>query len=254
LDSQVIALIVFMCTFCGALLGFFLQYRLPDHHFASDSRDVVKLVMSLVSTLSALVLGLLIASAKNSYDTQQTELDQVATGLIELNMALVNYGPDADTARIVFRDGLTATVHRMWPEGTPADVQVRPGTSTGWINEYFKDILSLSPKTDAQHVLQGRILQLSEGLRQIRAMMYVQTVIPIAWPFFVILVFWLTILFIGFGCMSKMNVTVVAALFVGSMSVAGAFFVIFELNQPYRGMMQVSPKPIFYAVEQVNEK
>jgi hypothetical protein len=254
-NSQLIGLVVFVLTFGGALLGFFIQFKLPDHHFESNSRDVVKLVIGLVSTLSALVLGLLIASAKNSYDTQQSELDQLSTSLIELNQALVNYGPEADAARIVFRDGFTKTVHRMWPEEKASKIEIRPGgAEMGWINEYFHGILALSPKTDVQHALQGRMIQLSESMRQIRAMMYVQTVTPIAWPFFTILVFWLTILFIGFGCMSKINVTVVASLFVGSMSVAGAIFVIFELNQPYQGMMQVSPKPVFFALGQINEK
>jgi hypothetical protein len=254
LDSQIIALAVFVVTFGGALLGFVIQRKLPDRHFESDSRDVVKLVIGLVATLSALVLGLLIASANSTYSTQQAELDQVAISLIDLNQTLINYGPDAEAAHIAFRDGLNATVHQMWPDGRATTIDIRPAARTEWINTYYRDILALTPKTDGQHALYSRMLQLSEGMRQIRALMYVQTVTPIAWPFFLILLFWLMILFVGFGCLSKINVTVVASLFVGAMSVAGAVFVIFELNQPYRGLMQISAAPVFFALEQINQK
>jgi hypothetical protein len=65
MSPLVISLIVFACTFGGALLGLFLHFRLPDNHLAPDTQDVVRLAIGLVATMVALALGLLIGSAKS---------------------------------------------------------------------------------------------------------------------------------------------------------------------------------------------
>ena len=75
MDSLVVSLIVFACVFGGALCGMLLRAALPQHHLSADSKDVVKLGMGLVATMSALVLGLLVASAKSSYDAQNSALN-----------------------------------------------------------------------------------------------------------------------------------------------------------------------------------
>jgi hypothetical protein len=79
MSSLAIASVVFGCSFGAAPIGMVLQIKLPDDHLDSDSRDVVKLVMGLIATMSALVLSLLIASANSSYDRQSSELKALAT-------------------------------------------------------------------------------------------------------------------------------------------------------------------------------
>ena len=61
------ACIVFGCVFTGALLGMFFRTLVPKKHLSLDTQDVVKLRIAFIATMAALVLGLLIASAKNTY-------------------------------------------------------------------------------------------------------------------------------------------------------------------------------------------
>src|SRR5258708_15695729 len=114
MKSVVIALIVFACVFGGALIGTFLHGKLPQHHRDGDSKDVIKLVMGLVATIAALVLGLLIASAHSSYDTQESEVRQLAVHFLLLDQMLAHYGPEAAEARTVLRQVIAADVRGIW--------------------------------------------------------------------------------------------------------------------------------------------
>ena len=69
--ALIICAIVFACVFSGALLGMFCASVVPEHHLTADSRDVIKMAMSMMATLTALVVGLLIASAKSSFDAKR---------------------------------------------------------------------------------------------------------------------------------------------------------------------------------------
>ena len=99
MSSTTISLIVFACVFGGALLGIFLHAVLPQNHLTNESKDIVKLGMGLVGTMAALVLGLLVASAKGSYDTQSAELTQMSANIALLDRVLAHYGPETKEAR-----------------------------------------------------------------------------------------------------------------------------------------------------------
>src|SRR6185503_5998663 len=100
---------VFACVFGAALLGMLLRYVLPEHHFSSDTKDTVKLAMGLVATMAALILGLLVASAKSTYDAESSGVTQMAAKIIFLDRVLANYGDETKEARELFR----RTVQRM---------------------------------------------------------------------------------------------------------------------------------------------
>ena len=82
-------------------------------------------------------------------------------------------------------------------------------------------------------------------------LLYEQAGGSLSWPFFVVLVFWLVVLFAGFGLYARRNATVIAALFVGALTVAGAIFLILEMNRPYSGLMEISSAPIRDALAQI---
>src|SRR5512133_3223679 len=99
MSSITITMVAFACTFGAALLGLFIHGRLPEHHVASESKDVIKLVMGLVATVVALVLGLLISSAHRSFDEQEAEVQHLAITLSQLDRTLERLGKDAGEAR-----------------------------------------------------------------------------------------------------------------------------------------------------------
>jgi hypothetical protein len=230
-----------------------LHVKLPDHHLDQDSRDVVKLVMGLIATMSALVLSLLIASANSSYDQQSSELKVLSTNILLLDRTLKFYGPGATEARDGLRDAIRQTHDRIWsPDGVrPENLDSRATRNS--VNANIEQLLRLSPKTDAERMMQSRAVQESESITQSRLAMFEQLDSSISWPFLTVLVFWICMLFLGFGLFARFNPTVTVALLVGALSVAGAIFLILELSEPYRGLMRISDEPLRNAIGQIDQ-
>ena len=220
----------------------------------TDSRDVVKLVMGLIATISALVLSLLIASANSSYDQQKNELNTLSANIVLLDRTLEFYGPEAKAARDALRDAVRKTHDRIWsPDG------VRPELLTSTETQRFakaniERFLSLSPKTDAERVMLSRAIRISDSITQTRLLMSAQLGSAIAWLFLTVLIFWICALFFGFGLFARFNATVTLALLIGALSVACAIFLILELNDPYHGLLRISDEPLRTAISEIDRQ
>src|SRR6266403_3327982 len=115
MNTSLAAVIVFGWLIGAVLLGRALRRLLPEEHLSGDSKDAVKLAMGLVATMSALVLGLLVSSAKGSYDTERSEVIQMAAKVAFLDRVLALYGPEAAEARTELRAAIFDAVQRIWP-------------------------------------------------------------------------------------------------------------------------------------------
>src|SRR6516162_5321823 len=116
MSSMAISWIVFGVVFGGALLGMALRRLLPEHQLSPDSKDVVKLGMGLIGTMAALALGLLIASAKSSFDTQRNGLAQLSANVTLLDRILAQYGPVTKECREQLRETVATMLDQFWPE------------------------------------------------------------------------------------------------------------------------------------------
>ena len=248
MSSLAISGIVFGCIFGGALLGLAIRALLPEPHLAADSKDLVKLGMGLIATMSALVLGLLIASAKGSFDAQRSELTQISANVIFFDRILARYGPETKEARELLRSSVVNALDRIWPEDSSRPSQVE-GTAAS--EAIFDRILELSPKNEAQRTLQAQALKLATDVAQMRWLLFAQRGSSIPTPFLAILVFWLTIIFASFSLFAPANATVIATLLVCALSVSGAIFLILELDRPFAGFIQISSAPLRNALEQL---
>jgi uncharacterized membrane protein len=244
LNSTIVTLLVFGCTFGAALLAVLVRQRLPQHHVEGDSREVVKLVLGLMATLTALVLGLLISSAHAAYDAQDAELQQLSVHLYQLDRILAHFGPAAADERAQLRGIVAGDVARIWPANNVVRVHDSPIVAQQEFEDLFEGIGSLSPKGDLERVGQSRAIELLAAIGETRHILIAQSQGALSWPFLFILVSWMTILFFGFGLIARHNATVLAALFIGSLSVAGAILLILQMNQPYGGWIQVSSAPL----------
>jgi hypothetical protein len=253
MKSIEIAAIVFACVFSGAVVGTLLHGKLPQHHRDGDSKDVIKLVMGLIATIAALVLGLLIASARSSYDTQESEVRQLAVHLGLLDRILAHYGPEAAPARALLRQVVTADIDKIWPNEGAGSAELPTPQVRAQGEMLFGMIANLSPKTDVQRFTQGRAMQILTDMANTRRLMAEQAGGALSWPFFVVLVFWLVVLFLGFGLFARFNATVFAAYLIGALSVAGAIFLILEMNHPYSGLMKISSAPMRNVAEQIGK-
>jgi hypothetical protein len=183
--------------------------------------------MGLVATMAALVLGLLVASAKSAYDAQKNGLDQISANLVLLDSVLAQYGPNAQEARDVLRQIVTVALERLWPEDAAQTATLAAPGSVARGRSLYGKIQGLSPQNDMQRRLQSDALRITTELGQARWLLAAQGESgSVPMPFLVILLFWLAVLFVSFGLFAPPNATVIATLFLCALSVSGAIFLI----------------------------
>jgi hypothetical protein len=253
MNSLETSAIIFGCSFGMGLLGMLLNFKVPDHHLDVGSRDVVKLVLGLIATVSALVLSLLIASGSSHYQAQQNEVQSLSANTILLDRVLSFYGPDAKEPRDLLRQGLAAVHDRIWSSDGARAAELDPRATQGVAGDFLVSLKSLEPKNDSQATLKSQAMQIAQNLGQTRLLMYEQSGSSFAWPFLTVLVFWICMLFLGFGLLTRFNATLLVVLFIGAVSVAGAIFLILELSSPYEGFMRLSDAPVRNALAMVGK-
>lgn len=240
MNAIALSCITFVCISGGALLGMFL----PGHHLSTDDKDVVRLGTGLIGTIAALVLGLLIASAKGSYDTQSTQVTQMTSNVVLLDNLLAQYGPETNEVRNLLRRGIVVLADRMWREKSSEIAKASTFEASAASDAFFAKLQQLSPRDDSQRSLQARAIQIATEIAQTRLLLFAQTNNSIPMPFLVVLIFWLTIIFGSFGLFAKPSATVFGSLFVFALSAAGAIYLVLELGQPFAGLMQISSAPL----------
>jgi len=248
-----IALIVFVIVLGGAFLGLVLRGLLPEQHLSEDSIGAVKLGTGLIATLAALVLGLLIASAKGYYDKISDEVTQTAVKVVLLDRTLARYGPDTKEIRAALRN-IFATAVELMDAGVASMAKGLDAPQRQKRFEAFQERLQqLAPQNDAQRALQSRALGLVDDLAQTRWLFIEQQEGSISKPLVVVLVLWLAVIFLGFGLVSAKNTMVIVVFCLSALSVAGAIFLIEEMDRPFVGLMKISSAPVHNALLHLGE-
>jgi hypothetical protein len=247
-SSTAVFLIAFTCIFGGALIGVGLRKALPQHHLADDTKDVVRLGTGLIGTIAALVLGLLIASANSSYQTQSGQVQRMTADIILLDNLLAQYGPEAQPARDLMRSAVGLMVERIWRENSSTSATQAPFHATAVGEEAFAKIQQLSAQGEVQRLLKSRAVELSVDVAQTRLLLLQQAGSSIPRPFLAILIFWLSMIFASFGLFSRLNAVAAGALFIFALSASGAIFLIVDLGQPFSGFVQISSAPLHNAL------
>jgi hypothetical protein len=238
---------VFACLFGAGLLGVRVRAALPEDHLSSETKDAVKVGMGLVATMAALVLGLLVASTKGSYDTQKSEVAQMAAKIVFLDRLLANYGSESAESRDLLRRSVGSAINHMWPDKKSSQAaQLDPSVSSG--EAFFNSIQKLSPQNDVQRSLKSQAAQIATDLGQMRWLLFEQTETSISVTMLIVLISWLAIIFMSAGLFAPPNATVIIALMLAALSVSGAIFLILELDMPFDGVIQISKKPMYNAL------
>src|SRR6266513_440313 len=151
MNITLISAVLFACLVGAALLGRRVHRYLPEDHLSADSKDAVKLAMGLVATMTALVLGLLVSSAKEAHDTKRSEVIQMAAKIAFLDRVLALYGPEAAEARRELHTTVADAVQRIWSTDRSGPHQLVPNVQAG--NTLYAAIQALSPHDDTQRTL-----------------------------------------------------------------------------------------------------
>lgn len=236
------------------MAGTFIRSWLPPPHLSKESQDVVRLGMGLVATMTALLLGLVTASAKSTFDSQDNAIRTSAANVLTLDRHLARYGPETAPTRELLRSSLAYRVQTMWPSsGAGAGLDLDDPGKTPPVEDVQNQILRLTPQTDTQRWFKSEALKLTEEVVKTRWRVLGTGGGGVPRPFLVVVILWLTVTFASFGLYAPRNATVLAVLFMAATSVAAAVFLILELDGPLAGVITISSGPLRYTLSQLGQ-
>lgn len=237
-----VSAITLVCVLGGVLIGAALSRILPEHHLNADSKETIKLGIGLIATMTALLLGLLVASSKRAYDRTDLELSQMSADVVLLDRTLAHYGPETENVRILLHRSVATVLAQIWSRNGGEAARLDPTEAGGEV--VYDEIQQLSPQNGAQRQLKAQALQIAERLGQMRWLLFAQSSQSISMPFLIVLIFWLSVIFAGFGMFAPRNMTVMFFLFLAALCVSGALFLNLEMDRPFEGVMQLSSAPL----------
>lgn len=253
MSSLAIAGLMFVCVLTSTLVAMMLARRLPEHHLSSESRDAIKQGLGVIGTLTALVIGLLVASTKGTYDAQSGTIKELAAQLAAIDRLLARYGPESADARSHVRSLCQAILDQAWPSDGKATIDFTGGPTKGAGEALFDSITALEPRTDSQRFLKSRALEMTVSLAPLRQRLVVNSERSIPAPLLIVLGVWQAALFAGFGLLAPRNATTIAVLFLCMLSVSGALFLILELDRPFDGVVRVSDAPLHAVMDHLGK-
>ncbi len=239
-----VSVVVFACVLGGAFLGIFLRNTLPQRHLSEATKDVVKLGTGLIGTITGLVLGLLIASANSTFETQSSQVQQMTANIVVLDQTLAQYGQEAGSVRDLMRRVPASMADRIWRENSSPSGELVPFEASTAALSLFDEILKLSPQNERQRSLQTRAIGTLQEIARTRLLLFAEAGAAIPAPFLVVLIFWLAIIFASFSLFADNNATTIVALCIFALSASAAIFLILELGQPFTGLMRISSEPL----------
>jgi hypothetical protein len=240
--------ICFVCLVGAALLGIWVSRRLPDHHLSRDAKDVINLSTAVIGTLAALALGLLISSAKTTYENANTELKTSVAHVVLLDRVMSQYGPETMGARADLRKLVENRLARAW-NSDPASSS--NGDRDPGLETVEKSLRELMPDSSPKKLLQARVLKICDDIDEGYWLQTETVGGGLPGPFLIILVFWLAVLFATFGLLAPVNTTVMVTLMTCAISVAAAIYLIVDMDHPYVGFIHISDEPLRAALQQL---
>ena len=244
MSPLLMSVIVLTCVIGGTFIGMFFRNRLPEQHLSGATKDVVRLGSGLIGTIAALVLGLLIASANSTFQTQSTQVQQLTADIILLDSTLAQYGPETMSARNLLRRAAGTMADRIWRENGSNSKKAEPFEANAVSLSFYDEILKLSPRDESQRSLQARAIDTVQDIGKTRLLLFAEAGAVIPFPFLVVLISWLAIIFASFSLFADNNTTTIVALGIFALSASASIFLILELSQPFTGLMMISSEPL----------
>jgi len=247
---SITSILVFACLVIAVLLGRASSQRLSPHHLTVETRDTIKLSLGLVATMSALLLGLLVSSAKGAYDSQRQQVDVLAAKVATLDRVLNLYGAESAAAREALRATVENAIARAWPQQAEAASDLTPDFRSG--DALYRAVQLLVPSDEMQGQLKGKAADLTLELAEGRALLLSRALVGVSTPLLLIVVTWLVLILFGFSVLAPRNVVATAALTVAAAAVWGAILLMLEYYEPFDGFIQISSDPMAAAISGIS--
>ena len=249
----IVGLISVACISIGLLVGLLLQNMLPAHHLNEASKETVKIGAGMLATLTALILGLLVSSAKSSFDAVNTAIASGGAKIIMLDRTLAKYGAEAQGTRQQLRESVASAIERIWSSKKNSPSGLRAAESLTGVDTIQAKLDELKPENNAQQQLLVQAHQIANDYAQTRLVTIEEQQKVLPSLFLIFLIFWLVVLFFSFGLLAPRNATVIALLLFCALSVSSAIFLVLELDRPLDGVIKASNAPLRKALELINK-
>lgn len=242
--------ILVFCLLAAASLGvLFYHRRLPQRLWQDDTVSTVRLIAGFFTVMTSLVLGLMINSAKNTYEAIDRNVHDYAMQIILLDRALRNYGPETEPAREPLITYVARIVNDTTPDGGDRPISNR--LSEHLLVEIGVQLRGLtSPNNDQIALMQDARQHLSRVI-ELRWTLLEQSEGKIPSPMIVMLVAWLMLIFGSHGFLAPRNGIIVGSFVLSAVLIAGTIYLILDMNVPFRGAIQVSPDPLHRAYQEM---
>jgi len=250
MDSLYVTLTTFAIICGGAMLGFIIKGYLREHHLAPQTHDSVKLATGVVATLTALVLGLLIGSAKQSFDARAGEARTFAINLTLLDRSMRLYEPpliEEEKSLVKFSKAMRDQLWGFGAATTVTNVEV-----LSQLDQARNEFRRLDPQTLQNKALKDRYMKLSDTLILAANELLQLDQAPIPAHMIGIVDGWLALIFIGFALFAPFNGVSIVAIGSGAGAVAMALFIIVEMSAPFQGFITVPSRTMDNAIAQIS--
>lgn len=248
MSALLVAAIVFVVLFACAILGTYLRERMPEQHLNDDSKHLIEISLGVIGTVAGLVLGLLVATSFGTFQSQRTAVITVAAKIALLDRGLAFYGPEAIPARQQLKTTTNRIITDTW---SPTRTSLLEPASNGGGPRLYELIQGLNATTDTQKSIKGAAIGIAVDIAQQRWLMYAQQAAGVSPVLIGILAFWFAITFIAFGLMAVRNPTTITALFLCSLAISGAVYLVEQLSSPFSGAITVSAAPLQVVYQQL---
>jgi hypothetical protein len=241
METILVSSTIFVVVFAGALAGMHLRRVLPVGLLGPDAKDVIRLATGLLVTMTALVLGMLVSTANSSYQDRKNELAEMGSNFVLVDSLLASYGPETKSIRLELRDLAQRGLERVWPSDAPQG-SLQPLNNS---QLFYNQVESLVPKNDTQAAVKAAAIAAAVNLRHTYWLMFLGTEQnSLSFPLLLVVVSWLTVIFISFGLFAPGNKVVFATLVACSLAVSAAVFIIMAMYTPFSGIMKISSAPL----------
>jgi len=260
------AAVVLVILLGSSALGLFVHPFLSERHRAREVVEFVQLVVAMLVTFAALVLGLLTNSVKSSFDKVDTDLNGLAIELIRLDQCLREWGEEAAPIRKMLRAYTAAAIATTWTEEPrppgdyyPTEVpkthgsQLESAVIDKMLAQVELGIRRLDPQDPIHRRLETTCIAQYERLMQTRLRLILEAGSSISTPFLIVLIFWLAVVFGAFGLNAPHNLLAYTTIALAAVSIASAIFVILDLDTPFEGIFMVSSQPMRHALMHLSE-
>jgi hypothetical protein len=245
-----VAIFVLLCLSAG--VGCYMRPHLPTAHRARETVETLHLIIGMLVTFAALVLGLLTASSKRTFDDAAHDRQHYALELTQFDRCLRDYGPGGDVSRELLKSYTAAVIASTWPsESRPVgvsypDTSHMPRVGASPVLAQLMDRVGVElrrTKAAADPIHAGILEECLQDYKDVldARLGVIEAVRPtISTPFYRVLVFWLMVIFAGFGFVMPRNALALMGIVLCAISLSTAMFVIFDLSEPYGGVFSVS--------------